>query len=221
MGEKEYANGCSILEQSDFERDLLTHIQSLRKFGIGLTRSTTSADDLVQDTLLRALSKKDQFKPGTNLRAWLFTIMRNRWHSLHRKQRWERPFYDDEEHRAPAHCSVRAFEQAEEVMHRFINLAPYLAQLSGDMRDALICNYYLDLPLEDAAHILDIKIGTVKSRLNRAIERLHHLMQTECVEPFDISVWASATQEISRSHRYYPVAKAYEDIYTFISENTQ
>jgi RNA polymerase sigma-70 factor (ECF subfamily) len=68
---------------------LLAFLPHLRNFALHLTRDPARSDDLVQNTLLRAWTNLDHFQPGTNLEAWLFTIMRNSFYSEHRKRRWE------------------------------------------------------------------------------------------------------------------------------------
>src|SRR3954463_6188520 len=74
---------------SDLRPAILAAIPSLRAFALSLTGRSEQADDLVQDTILRGLANLDRFEPGTNLQAWLFTILRNQFHSAYRKRRRE------------------------------------------------------------------------------------------------------------------------------------
>ena len=69
--------------------ELVDHLPALRAFALSLTREGASADDLVQDTIVKAWTNMDKFQPGTNLRAWLFTILRNTFYSARRKTRRE------------------------------------------------------------------------------------------------------------------------------------
>ena len=74
--------------------ELVEHLPALRAFAMSLTRSSAPADDLVQDTIVKAWTNMDKFQPGTNLRAWLFTILRNTFYSNQRKRRREVPDTD-------------------------------------------------------------------------------------------------------------------------------
>src|SRR5271165_3984259 len=81
--------GNTASGMNDFRDNLIAEIKHLRAFAISLSGSITAADDLVQETLLRAWSKSDQFRVGTNLRAWLLTILRNAFYSSFRKRALE------------------------------------------------------------------------------------------------------------------------------------
>src|SRR6478609_1316350 len=72
-------------EQPSFKREMLAALPSLRAFGVSLTGRHDRADDLVQDTIMKAWAKKSSFEPGTNMKAWLFTILRNEFYSQIRK----------------------------------------------------------------------------------------------------------------------------------------
>jgi RNA polymerase sigma-70 factor (ECF subfamily) len=136
------------------------------------------ADDLVQETLLRALANIDSFQPGTNMAAWLFTILRNHFRSEYRKRR--REVEDSDGHYAetlktqPAqlgHVEFREFREA-------------LAKLPSDQREALVLVGASGFSYEEAAHICECAVGTIKSRVNRARTRLAELMSIDGVDDF-------------------------------------
>jgi RNA polymerase sigma-70 factor (ECF subfamily) len=149
---------------------MLTDIQELRAYAISLTRNTDRADDLVQNTFLRAWDKRDRFEPGTNLNAWLFTIMRNAFYSEHRKRAWEVADTDGI-HAAKLKGGP---EQISKLELRDLGLA--LDRLPPDQRKSLLLVTVEGLSYEEAAVITGVAVGTVKSRVNRARVRLAGLM---------------------------------------------
>lgn len=159
-----------------FRDDLLAAVPSLRAFAISLTGDVVRADDLVQDTLLRALSRQEQFRPGTNLEAWLFTILRNRFHSEYRKRKRD---VEDPEGELAGRLAVRP-EQDSHL--QFGDLRAALARLPPDQREVLLLVGAHGLSYEEAAAICGVAIGTIKSRIFRARTRLAALMRLDAVD---------------------------------------
>src|SRR5689334_16660622 len=155
---------------------LLAATPNLRAFAVSLTGSFDRADDLVQDTLLRALSHIDRFERGTNLNAWLFTILRNLFHSEYRKRRRE---VEDPDGGYAA--TLRSAPEQQSHLD-FEDLRAALAKLPPDQREALLLVGAQGFSYEDAAVICGCAIGTVKSRVNRARKRLAELMFVEGVD---------------------------------------
>jgi RNA polymerase sigma-70 factor (ECF subfamily) len=152
---------------------ILAAIPKLRAFGISLSGNVDRADDLVQETMLRALANIDSFQPGTNLQAWLFTILRNLFRSEYRKRRRE---VEDVEGRY-ADSLVSHPEQDSNL--EFKELRAALAKLPQDQREALILVGASGFSYEEAAKICDCAIGTIKSRVNRARTRLANELSIE------------------------------------------
>src|SRR5471032_2383271 len=135
---------------------------SLRAFAISLCGNVDRADDLVQETLMRALANIESFQPGTNMAAWLFTILRNHFRSEYRKRRRE---VEDGEGRYAETLKT----QPEQYGHvEFREFREALAKLPSDQREALILVGASGFSYEEAAHICGCAIGTIKSRVNRA-----------------------------------------------------
>ncbi len=151
-------------------RDLVDHIPSLRRYARALTGDRWAADDLVQDTLERACSKWRLWRSGTDLRAWLFTIMHNV-HASHgrRISRQGTTVAFDE----AAHDLRGAHAQQDQA----IDLQRCLMLLPEDQRAVLLLVALEDLSYAQVAIVLTVPIGTVMSRLSRARERLHQLME--------------------------------------------
>ena len=140
--------------------DILAHVPRLRALAITLSRNIDRADDLVQDTLLRALANIDSFEPGTNLSAWLFTILRNLFRSQYRK-RMREVDYDEDNHvvkTAPAQLDRLQYEEFWRA----------LWQLAPEHREILMLVVASNISYADAAAICGCAVGTVKSRVNRA-----------------------------------------------------
>lgn len=155
---------------------LLRATPSLRAFAISLTNNVDRADDLVQDTLLRAISHIDRFQPGTNLNAWLFTILRNLFHSEYRKRRRE---VEDADGSYAASLSARPDQDAH---LEFEDFRKALTKLSPDQREALLLVGASGFSYEEAANICGCAVGTIKSRVNRARSRLAQLLAVDDVE---------------------------------------
>ena len=149
---------------------ILKSVPHLRAFAISLTGDVAKADDLVQDTLLRALSNLDRFEPGTNMRAWLFTILRNLFHTEFRKRRRE---IEDVDGLISARVPVLPQQEHHVGMS---DLQAALAKLSPEHREALLLIGAQGLSYEETARICGTHIGTIKSRVNRARARLAELM---------------------------------------------
>jgi RNA polymerase sigma-70 factor (ECF subfamily) len=159
-----------VTGETDVRDALLAAVPSLRAFAISLTNNIDRADDLVQDTLVRALANLDRFVPGTNLNAWLFTILRNLFHSDYRKRRRE---VEDVEGGHAARLAVRPEQGAH---MDFEDFRAALAKLQPDQREALLLVGASGFSYEDAAEICGVAVGTIKSRVNRARVRLAELL---------------------------------------------
>jgi RNA polymerase sigma factor (sigma-70 family) len=153
--------------------DVVALIPDLRGFAWSLSRNGSDADDLVQDTLVKAWSHRDKFEPGTNLRAWLFTILRNTYYTAVVRRRRE---VRDETGRYAAGLSSAATQEWG-VAIRALQAA--LAQLPDEHREALILIGAAGLTYEEAAEICGCALGTIKSRVNRARARLLKIMDAD------------------------------------------
>lgn len=163
---------------TQFRNDLIAAIPGLRAFGISLTSRVDRADDLVQETLVKAWKHHDSFEPGTNMKAWLYTILRNEFYSQLRKRRRE---VED----ADGHYANRVAVHAEQ--HGYLemqDLKAALDQLPDDQREAIILVGASGFSYEEAAVICSVAVGTIKSRVNRARNKLGELMQIEVQDHF-------------------------------------
>jgi RNA polymerase sigma-70 factor (ECF subfamily) len=156
-----------------FKAELIELLPSLRAFARSLAHNAAQADDLVQDTLVKALANVDRFEPGTNLRAWLFTILRNHYYSQLRKSKRE---IEDVEGRHAARIAVRP-EQDGSVDLEDFKVA--FAQLAPDHREVLTLVGASGCSYEEAASICGCAVGTIKSRVNRARRKLSDLLGLE------------------------------------------
>jgi RNA polymerase sigma-70 factor, ECF subfamily len=157
---------------------VLAAVPSLRAFAISLCGNVDRADDLVQETMLRALANIHSFQPGTNMSAWLFTILRNLFRSEYRKRRREVEDADG----SYADSLKSQPEQAGRV--EFEEFRTALAKLPADQREALILVGASGFSYEEAAEICGCAVGTIKSRVNRARGRLADLLSIESADDF-------------------------------------
>ena len=157
---------------------ILAAVPSLRAFAISLSGNVDRADDLVQETLLRALANIHSFQPGTNMPAWLFTILRNLFRSEYRKRRRE---VED----ADGSYAETLKTHPEQTSHiEFKEFTTALNKLPEDQREALILIGASGFSYEEAAEICGCAVGTIKSRVNRARTRLANLLHIESVNDF-------------------------------------
>ncbi len=157
---------------------VLAAVPSLRAFAISLCGNVDRADDLVQETLLRALANIGSFEPGTNMSAWLFTILRNLFRSEYRKRRREVEDTDG----SYAETMKSQPEQTGRVELEEFRTA--LHKLPADQREALILVGASGFSYEEAAKICGCAVGTIKSRVNRARTRLAELLSIESADDF-------------------------------------
>jgi len=149
---------------------MLALLPSLRAFALSLTNAREIADDLVQDTLVRALAKIDQFQPGTNMGAWLFTILRNIFYSQCRRTKHE---IEDPDGSYAARLWTAPDQHGKCDVQDTLRA---LAMLPLEQREALILVTAEGLSYEEAARICGVAVGTIKSRVSRGRVRLAELL---------------------------------------------
>lgn len=161
---------AAYLSVDGFEPELLAAVPFLRAFGRTLTGDIETAEDLAQETILQAWRCRDQFRPGTNLRAWLSTILRNRFYSNQRRRKW-RAEYDQEsiERTLVAPDDPAANVELEDVRRA-------LAMLPDFQREALILVGAGGMAYEEVAQVMGCPVGTVKSRVRRARDELQTIL---------------------------------------------
>jgi RNA polymerase sigma-70 factor, ECF subfamily len=159
---------------SDFHDLIEREIPRLRRYARALTRSADRADDLVQETLLRAVAKAHLWQQGTDIRAWLFTIMHNQYVNMVRRAIREEATVDIEQMSSSlvATTDPTASRQLRE-------LERALGGLPGEQREVILLVGLEGLSYESAAQILGVPVGTVRSRLSRGRDALRRLMDLE------------------------------------------
>jgi RNA polymerase sigma-70 factor (ECF subfamily) len=165
-----------MTHDASFRDALLAAVPSLRAFAISLSGNVDRADDLVQDTLVRAIANAHRFEPGTNLNAWLFTILRNLFHSEYRKRRREVEDPDG------AYAEQLTSQPEQGARLDFEDFRSALATLPSEQREALLLVGASGFSYEETAAICGCAVGTVKSRVNRARSRLSGLLHLDAAE---------------------------------------
>jgi RNA polymerase sigma-70 factor (ECF subfamily) len=160
----------SAAEKSDFKRDLTAVVPHLRAFARGLCGRPDLADDLVQETLLKAWAAQDRFEPGTSMRAWTFVILRNAYLTDMRRNRF-RGEYDE----GVAERILTAPAGQEEPIH-LSDLHRALLTLPAERREALLLVGAGGFSYEEAAAICGCAVGTIKSRVGRARAALSEML---------------------------------------------
>ena len=159
---------------SEYHRLIEEQIPRLRRYARALTSNRARADDLVQDTLVRALAKEHLWQPGTNLRAWLFTVMHNQNVNIVRHGMRDGAAVDVEQVSATlitttdptASCQLRELDRA-------------LSRLPLGQRQVILLVGLEGMSYDDAAEILGIPIGTIRSRLSRGRQTLRELLDMD------------------------------------------
>lgn len=163
--------------RESFEDEILALLPALRAYAQSLTRNANDADDLLQETLTKALANVHRFKRGTNLRAWLFTIERNTFYSEYRRRRREFPSNADPDGVSGANGSQEWSIELDAVKEA-------LAELPCDQRDAVVMVGGIGLSYEEAAEVCGCPLGTIKSRVNRGRAGLLKLLQAKSPEAY-------------------------------------
>tara|TARA_X000000950_G_scaffold37173_1_gene39698 strand:- start:26790 stop:27383 length:594 start_codon:yes stop_codon:yes gene_type:complete len=164
-----------IVDDNNFKRELSELIPHLRAFARNLCSDATQADDLAQETLMRAWKARESYQEGTNLKAWCFTILRNTFYSEKRRS-WRRQPLDPE----VAEATLVSNDNPADSME-LLALRNALNELPDDQREALILVGAGGLPYEEVAEICGCAVGTIKSRVNRARTALAVIMESNSV----------------------------------------
>lgn len=154
------------MKDATFGEQMVAQMPYLRAFAVSLSGSYSVADDLVQDTLIKAWSHADSFAPGTNFRAWLVTILRNTYFSQYRKRARE---VQDSDNVHAEQIPVKGGQESTVTMQ---DVQKALNKLAPEHREILLMIGITELSYEEAAQVCGIAVGTVKSRLNRARAKL-------------------------------------------------
>ena len=157
---------------------MLRSVPSLRAFAISLCGNVDRADDLVQEALLRAWANLDSFEPGTNMSAWLFTILRNLFRSEYRKRRREVEDVDGSYAESLTTLPEQNSRLEVEEFREALKLLP------AEQRESLILVGASGFSYEEAAQICGCAVGTIKSRVNRARSRLAGILAIESANDF-------------------------------------
>ena len=177
----------------DPREELPTHLPALRAFAISLCRDATLADDLVQETIVKAWSNFDKFVPGSNMRAWLFTILRNTFFSGKRKTTREVSDPDG------IHTAGLYDKPAHDGRLALADFRVAFDKLSPEQREVLILVGASGFSYEEAAEMTGVAIGTVKSRANRARQKLCGLLGLQDGESMFSGVDNATMGVLSRS----------------------
>lgn len=166
-------------KQKAFEREALPHANLLYNFALRMTNNAADADDLVQETYLKAYRFWDKYEQGTNIRAWLFRILKNSYINRYRKEAKEPDTvdYDDVKN---FYASIRDESADPNDLQEAIfgnllddDVAKAIAELPEDFRTVVILSDIEGLTYEEIAAFVDCPLGTVRSRLHRGRKLLH------------------------------------------------
>ena len=161
----------------EFLQQVLQHLDALHNLAVYLTRNGSEAEDLVQETYIRAMRFSHRFQPGTHLRAWLFQILRNTFLTFYRLRERESTRSESgvAEGEAPMFHDAPAQDSERSAVH--MDLERALVRLPEEFKTPLLLAEVEGLPLEDVARIMECPVGTVKSRIFRAKERLREYLK--------------------------------------------
>lgn len=157
----------------EFKSELLASLKSLRAFSVSLCGNRDHADDLVQETVMKAWAKQSSFTMGTNMKAWLFTILRNEFYGQIRKSGREVADPDG------SFTEKLAEHPAQFGKMDFMDFQDALSKLPEDQREAIILVGASGFAYEEAAEICGCAAGTIKSRVSRARTALQGMLEVE------------------------------------------
>lgn len=154
----------------EFKESIERLIGPMRGYALALTRSRSDADDLVQEALLRAWRFRVSYKPGTNLKAWLFQILRNVHYTETRRRRTT---VQDVDGRFAAELTEDGYQHWR---LEYFEILQAIQQLTPQLQEAILLIFAGDFSYEDIAAILDCPVGTAKSRVFRARRKLAEMI---------------------------------------------
>jgi RNA polymerase sigma-70 factor (ECF subfamily) len=168
-----------------FDDEALPHLDALYRVALRLTMDPTQAEDLVQDTMLKAYRAWRQYRPGTNAKGWLLTILRNTFINDYRRRKLE-PIAMDLEAAEP-HAIVRDMAEADPEGAFFSQIVDEkvleaIDALPTEFREVLVLSDMEGMSYADIAETLQVPVGTVKSRLFRARRQLQGALYSHAVE---------------------------------------
>ena len=211
-------NGRPVDRWSAFGQELSELRPHLVAFGRSLAKNPDHGEELAQETLCKAWNARESFEPGTSLKAWAFMILRNQFYSEKRRSWRSTPL--DQELAESVRDTSSDPSMHEEVIQELCAIAPILAALNPLQRDSVVATRYLGLQYNEAASILGCRVGTIKSNVSRAMTVINQSLADGVQYRYDIEAWATATCKVPTSHPYFPIAKAYEEIYRLVAENS-
>ena len=173
--------------------DLIAQIPNLRAFAVSLCGNAERADDLVQEALMKAWANLDMFEAGTNMRAWLFTILRNVYYSDFRKKRRE---VEDADGKLAANLATHPEQHGHLDM---VDFRKALDQLADDQREALVLVGASGFSYDEAAEICGCAVGTVKSRVNRARNRLSELLALRSTQEYGPDITNKSVASLNKA----------------------
>jgi RNA polymerase sigma-70 factor (ECF subfamily) len=173
--------GQEVGGHPDPRDEIVENLKPMRAFAMSLTRDLPRADDLVQETVVKAWTNLHRYEPGTNMRAWLFTILRNSFYSERRKARRESAHSFDEDRETVAQKPDHDWRLA------LADFRKMFEELPEDQREALILVGALGFSYEEAAETCNCAVGTIKSRASRGRARLVELMGMRENEAFELT----------------------------------
>jgi RNA polymerase sigma-70 factor (ECF subfamily) len=173
-----------VQKQDDFQEEIIPHLDAMYNFGLRLTSDPNDAEDLVQDTIVKAFRFFSSYEKGTNAKAWLFRILKNSYINNYRKKS-KQPSQVDYDEVSSFYETIRAdrtdTSDLEDRMFRELiddDIANALEQLPEDFRTVVLLCDVEDFTYEEIANMLDVPIGTIRSRLHRG----RNLLKAELVE---------------------------------------
>jgi RNA polymerase sigma-70 factor (ECF subfamily) len=177
-------DAAEVKARATFEKEMTAQLDALYAFGLKLTRSQDDAEDLVSETVVRALDKWRQYQPGTNLRAWLFTILYHVFVSRKRRVEKREVHPSDDRDGWSAFDIVGESDPEGDFFNSFIDeqVTEAIDALPDEYREAVVLSDVHDLRYSEIAEILGVPEGTVKSRLFRARRMLQKKLLDYAVE---------------------------------------
>lgn len=201
----------SVPERQKERNEIVQYRPQLKHYAVSLCKNSALADDLTQQTILLGLKFLHTFTEGSNMKAWLFTILRNEYFTHLRKKKREKEWSPKLENSIQYSTGFKANEA--ESTYDFRHLVLLLACLPPKQMDAVTAVGYLGLSYEDSALRLGCQVGTVKSRVSRARDDLASMMNGAVITRVKLSKLKTATKGFHPNHPYFPIAKAYEELF--------